>query len=331
MMHLGTLITRTLGCALLAAATLAGPTSQAAASGTIPPPTPLPLLFAAGINGSGQILGSSPVADISIWEGGQLRTLARFHNYGGTPTALNDRGAVVGYSEGPCCHSLELGFYIHHGKLERLGQLPCCGDDTSRALAVNDHRLVVGWSWKVAQGPPGLVHAVAWRDGSVVDLSACCTGANSSAVAVNDAGIVVINADTGVFTWRNGVTQLVGGLDTAAAINAGGSIAGASGGHAAVWRTGHRHDLGVLPGASGSGATAINVYGDVVGTSPSPAATSFFWSRRTGMLPLPDPPGFSCQAIGINARRQIAGNCPDPDAPYLPDHAVLWDASALAP
>jgi hypothetical protein len=90
-------------------------------------------------------------------------------------------------------------------------------------------------------------------------------------------------------------------------------------------------DLGVLPGASGSAATAINVFGNVVGASPSPTATSFFWSRRTGMLPLPDPPGFSCEATGVNARRQIVGTCPNPEATYLPDHAVLWGASAVAP
>jgi hypothetical protein len=290
-----------------------------AVGGTIPPPTQLPLFEGLDINRSGEILGSSIGSEVSIWEAGQVRSLSL--PYGGDATALNDHGDVVGWSTGPCCHSPEQGFYLDHdGTSVTVG---------NRALALNNHSFVVGTSGYFDEGPPvPSVAWAAWPGGSIFDLAACCT--DSAAVAVNDAGVVVINGDGRVFTWHDGVTQPVSGLDYGSAINAGSAIAGTSGGHAAVWRRGRVHDLGVLPGASDSAATAIDVFGNVFGTSPNPTATSFFWSRRTGMLPLPDPPGFSCQATGMNAGRQIVGTCYSPDAPYSPMYAVLWDASAVA-
>jgi hypothetical protein len=49
-----------------------------------------------------------------------------------------------------------------------------------------------------------------------------------------------------VFAWRDGVTLPVPGLEYAGAINASGAIAGASGGHVALWQKGRVRDLGVL-------------------------------------------------------------------------------------
>jgi uncharacterized membrane protein len=87
-------------------------------------------------------------------------------------------------------------------------------------------------------------------------------------------------------------------------------------------------DLGVLPGATSSTASDIDVFGDVVGRSPGQSAESFFWNRHTGMLPLPNLTGMSCLASAINSRRQIVGTCTSAGGP---PSAVVWDAHDVVP
>src|SRR5439155_13987817 len=67
---------------------------------------------------------------------------------------------------------------------------------------------------------------------------------------------------------RYAVTDLgavAGDYSTARGINGTGEVAGESDGRAFLWRDGKMQDLGLLPGFTGSRATAINNRGEVAG------------------------------------------------------------------
>jgi probable HAF family extracellular repeat protein len=93
-------------------------------------------------------------------------------------------------------------------------------------------------------------------------------------------------------------------------INRQGLAVGASDADSAVlWTNGEPFNLGTLPGATVSSATAINASGQVVGFSSSPAPEeAFLWSKATGMqgLGFLSGGGFS-DAFAINRFGQVAG------------------------
>jgi probable HAF family extracellular repeat protein len=158
--------------------------------------------------------------------------------------ALNERGVVVGdsaingFPEADYHAALWEG-----GKVRDLGTL---GGTVSLAVDIDDQRQVVGWSYyrRGVDYLRGVVfrHAFLWENGRMRDLGTLrrlpAALSSSEATAINDRGQVV-----GESLVRRGVS------------------------HAFLWENGQMHDLGTLPGDAESGATGINVAGDVVGWS----------------------------------------------------------------
>jgi probable HAF family extracellular repeat protein len=116
------------------------------------------------------------------------------------------------------------------------------------------------------------------------------------------------------------------------AINAGGQIAGVSGGsegvfYAVRWdtRTAPPLQIGPLPGAFNSEGRGINIHGDVVGRSSGDTVTEAFvhlddGDTLVGLGFLPGGDGYS-EAFGINAARHVVGVSRAGEAIV---HATLW-------
>ncbi|HEU5031416.1 MAG TPA: hypothetical protein VFV01_41325 [Spirillospora sp.] len=123
-----------------------------------------------------------------------------------------------------------------------------------------------------------------------------------------------------------------GGDSSAAAINGHGDIAGASDGHAVLWRRGHMIDLGVPKGAASSAATALNDRGDVVGylriqvsggEDPVFTLHAFLW-RGGRMHDLGTLPGGDYSvATAVNSAGDIVGRA-GASAGVYNTHAVMW-------
>jgi probable HAF family extracellular repeat protein len=159
------------------------------------------------------------------------------------------------------------------------------GGDTSIALSINDAGVVVGeasttaaiiklkWGWTYR-----MRHAFIWtREKGMEDLGTL-GGEESSALAINNSGMVVGVADT-----KNG------------------------GSHAFLWtRERGMEDLGTL-GGDYSSAIAINSSGLVAGTADTKNGEShaFIWSREKGMEDLGTLGGGTCRAWGIDEAGQV--------------------------
>ena len=188
-----------------------------------------------------------------------------------------------------------------------------------------------------------------WR---VTDLGTL-GGASSSAVALNDHGWVVGQADTATgvshaFLWRMGKMIDLGTLrgpfkySAALAINGRGNVIGTSataGGksHAFLWRSGQMVDLGTAGGKFASVVpVALNERGQVTGTAYAGVpgvsrSRAFLWSgghfEELGTLG-----GESSKATAINARGEVLGTSDvgEPDANgFFDQHAFLWSRGKM--
>jgi probable HAF family extracellular repeat protein len=225
-----------------------------------------------------------------------------------TCASFNNRPIIHGYSwqSGRPLSNLKS---IGNGE----GFLTCCH---SEAIAVNAGTLIVGASntdqfgvshaslWTSASGSPTDSQPV---DVEAVDLHTLDLRSNPSldptsnsvANAVNDSGQVVGSSSVHI----NGVPF----------------------GHAFLWtQADGMTDL--LPGSTGSKATAINARGWIVGNADTHA---FLWTQADGMKDLsPLPGGTHSEAVAVNANGQILGNSdlpPNADG-IVPSHAVLWSS-----
>ena len=186
---------------------------------------------------------------------------------------INDAGQVVGSAASGT--SGGRAFLWQNGTMTDLGTL---GGNTAGASAINNLGQVAGSS----SVSPSLSHAALWDNGVITDLAPGTTE-HSVANGINDFGQIIANRSWTVpFLWHNGVTTILPNLGGAgggfgADINNAGQAVGSASttfvtqlgpvSHAVLWENGTAFDLGVLPGAEESGASAINELGVIVGTS----------------------------------------------------------------
>jgi len=237
----------------------------------------------------------------------------------GIATGINNRGDVVGWSNGPNGYR---GFvYTAAGGMVPLAGLP----DRPRAFPrdINDFGDIVGTA---DAGGVDLGHAVRWRGGVPQDLGALPNGPYSAGWGINNAGDVAGQSDTQVnginivhafvYTDATGMVDLnPNGPDAVAHdINDAGQVTGyriVGGGvyHAFRWQGGSFVDLGVLPGMSHSFGFAIEPGGAVAGSSKSASGNSEHVARFVDGVGPQDLGGSGQhnQAWGINSAQTVVG------------------------
>lgn len=168
------------------------------------------------INERGQIVGDAftttvanpttqqPTQHPFLWEDGHMRDLGSLGGTSGYPSALNNRGQVVG--------SMNLvGDQTHHAFLweqGRLTDLGTLGGDNSDALWENEVGHVVGSANRPGSSFPD---AVLWKDGKLIDIGQSSGDQCSRASGINADDQVVGLASSGAcgvgihgFLWDHG-------------------------------------------------------------------------------------------------------------------------------
>jgi probable HAF family extracellular repeat protein len=223
------------------------------------------------INNAGEVVGDSWIGSPAfIWRAGKMIDLGSLGGGATYPTALSERGWVVGTSWRKPGEAVSYGFLWRRRQMLDLGTLT--------PYDVNSRGQVVGSNpaGKIQQGEQ---HAVLWAGGKLTDLGGLPRYPDSRAVAINNRGQVVgmsktFNGRTRGFLWQSGkmidLGTLGGCCTTPTAINERGQIIGEStvkGGtsHAFLWQDGKMIDLGTL--GIWSRATALNERNQIVGES----------------------------------------------------------------
>ena len=167
--------------------------------------------YASGINGAGQIVGSTTrnanlqdrTTRATLWQNGSSTELGTLGGRNSYAFAINDGGAIVGYSH--TTDGFSRATLWQNGLIQDLGTL---GGSYSYARALNERGAIVGQ----ARRSDGDYHAALWQNGSVTDLGAFATGpfSWSDAVAINESGAIVGTAsdDEGrslATLWSKGV------------------------------------------------------------------------------------------------------------------------------
>ena len=119
---------------------------------------------AAGINESGQIVGTSSTSKLGnrhafLWQNGEILDLGLGGGRASTAVAINDRGQIVGHSTFGVQHAL----LWENGNVTDLGTL---GGRVSRAVAVNERGQIAG----VSRLKNGRLHPFVWENGKMTDL-----------------------------------------------------------------------------------------------------------------------------------------------------------------
>jgi probable HAF family extracellular repeat protein len=208
-------------------------------------------------------------------------------------------------------------------KLTDLGALTINGG--SAAVDINNHGQIAGYSWTSAQQ----TSATIWNNGQISLLSA--SPASSSAMAINDAGIVVgYNLANGqnAMVWANGQeSKLAGDTSIALDINDHGVIAGATYNDGPVtWTNGNISYLPSITSPYFSFARGINNVGQVVGSFEEVTPDFQIFSKAAlwengNVVDLGTAAGFnSSYAEKINDAGYIVGQSNSWGA----GHATLW-------
>jgi probable HAF family extracellular repeat protein len=293
----------------------------------------------------------------------------------GMPYLLKNNGLVAGAAAtaGGNMHAV----LWYQGRKFDIGT-PGLGGRNNAAFGVNDFGQAVGQAETSAAdaedfcgfnayGFPSSTACLPFLWQGVMTKLPTLGGENGFANQINDQGEIVGIAETSAIdptpgcpvhqfapvVWKNGVAHelpvLPGDSDgVAAAINAKGEIAGASGtcaafnpnsglylteNHAVVWQDGKAIDLGNLgpnglPGA-GNHACAINNRGEAVGHVSSQASTvAFLWTREKGIQGLGTVAGdLASFALGINDDGAVVGQSVSAD--FSTFRAFLWEKGVM--
>jgi len=275
---------------------------------------------ASAVNEAGDVAGTSNTSSGEPlgyrWRDGIMTSINSFGGWGSDGHDISDDGWVVGSAGGSLGYREAMwwaGTDPHP-----MGKL---GDFWSEALAINNEHTIVGRS----PSSQGITEAFSWSEGVMVGLGSLVEGDYSEAWDVNDAGVIVGEAgapggfvhafryadgtmvDLGTpspnfeFSWARGVNQagtIVGGTRVAN----GGTV------YPFVLTDGQWDVVTGLPGY----ADAVNISGQVVGTSFTPAGEAAF-IYQDGVLTdlnqlLPAGSGWQlAAAIEINDAGQIVG------------------------
>lgn len=136
-----------------------------------------------------QAVGRYTAIHAVIWHDGTVTNLGigppAFGRAWNTPTAINNRGAVVGFANtaggDPGALHPEAFLWTRDGGVTKLGFLP--GDTFSFANGINDRGQVVGLSGGGASGTRGVI----WQNGHMIDLnSLVLRGSHLYLTAAND-------------------------------------------------------------------------------------------------------------------------------------------------
>jgi probable HAF family extracellular repeat protein len=213
---------------------------------------------AADINNRGQIVGKSgegvddSYGHAFLWENGAMTKLTLSSAWDGhsSAVAINERGQVLGYGDGPdgLCFGLCGALWDNGAVID----LTYHGQGLERLDAVNDLGQVVGYGDRyVCPEPPDpycdYLHGLLWDNGTLIDLGVRTGRWRNNPTLLNNRGQVVVDAGLVPALWHNGVlipfelSSVIAdtaGLGTAAsAISESGLVVGYTvGGHALLWR-----------------------------------------------------------------------------------------------
>lgn len=159
---------------------------------------------AMAINSAGQAVGlihvnSSTPAHAALWRDDLLIDLGTLPGYVGSQAlAINDQGAVVGYSYPSTTPGH--AFLWTNGVMVDLGTLP--GDRDSGAYGINNQGDIVGYS-----GSDGVTVAVLWHNRAMIPLgSGRKAGSTIRAFSINESGQIVGQAGFSAMLWSAGNT-----------------------------------------------------------------------------------------------------------------------------
>jgi probable HAF family extracellular repeat protein len=262
---------------------------------------------ASALNDAGQVIGNSMTADGAIhgffWENGHITDLGDFHprainvkgqvagidpqgrgflrdhgtmtdlgTLGGSrsvPTAMNDRGQVVGLSDIADDRRWHAFLWDHGTMIDLHG-----ADDnwTSGAVLINSEGLVAGDMFHFFEE---VVHTWVWQRGTWTDLKDLGLDSDGAdAQAISPTGVIGGTATFLFFgdrawVWTRGTVTVIPELASVAAINAAGVVVGSPGlpGYAGLllWYNGTVVDIG--PEGGFGSASGINAAGQIIGTT----------------------------------------------------------------
>lgn len=212
---------------------------------------------------------------------------------------VNDAGQAVGvmWDRASRMHALA---WSADGALTSLPGLPNGGDYAS-ASAINGRGKIVGESRTTLPTGEVVMRAALWTNGQPEDLGALKKKGDSSAMAINDAGVVVgystIPGSTSLVParWTSGkiaALPMAGGTGGfAVSINKSGTVVGRvylssdQAWHAYGWQGDEGFAMGSWPEFASSSASAVNAGGVAVGEGRSAGAdtgVALYWPTLSG-------------------------------------------------
>jgi hypothetical protein len=266
---------------------------------------------AEALGDAGHVVGKTLTASGQqawVWDGGGplvVRGSINEHH------AVNARGAAVGYRTNDTVASANYAnqAYLFDGMTGRhLDPLPLALDRSSEAFDINVHGVAVGY----AEDAAGVDQAVLWdRDGRVTRLPGLPGQVEGHAVAVNDAGVVVGQAETedylGPVRWKDGAVEALEDLYRVHDLSEDGTVLGETVTGAVRWTDEGSEPLQPLSTGESVDARHLNDNGDVVGMSGNePVLWPAGSTAPVRLEQLVDDPGMDVgRVLGIDDDGQI--------------------------
>jgi probable HAF family extracellular repeat protein len=298
---------------------------------------------ALAIDSRGEIIGQSEGRGYAserafVWRNGTMIALPTGGGQRTYADAIDDRGDVVGSIDSRAT-------LWRNEKVINLGTLP--GGSYSDAMAINDAGTVIAGQSGTKTGE----HAFMWRAGEMTDLGAVPSKApypGPVIKGINERGQIVGDSVTDNLTsqgrvqtyhpllWQSGKLKLLAPLDQqggAEAIDERGRILGwletaphSTVHHATLWWQGKTSDLGTLPGRPSSGAIAINLAGQILGSVCGSDCHAAIWKdgKATDLGTLG---GQTSWPEAINDRGQVVGESETSTGAM---HAFVWQSGKMS-